>query len=153
MANEPMTLDQAAALLAAFGERMSVYQAQQAAWVAGVANGGPNADGQYPFTQPDGTTVLVACPAWFAARSAWNETFQFNGNGSLMCAAPRAMSIIAGGAKIGSGAITYAKSTAAAPATFAAAALPFKVEAGAYVRVTAADVADFVAVSLRENVA
>lgn len=37
------------------------------AWTTGDADGGPLGDGRYPFTQPDGTVVLVACIAAITA--------------------------------------------------------------------------------------
>jgi hypothetical protein len=56
-----------------------------------------------------------------------------------------AMTIGQGSAKIGTGTVTFEKSTAAAPGTFAATALPATLEAGAWLKVSFADVAGFCA--------
>lgn len=63
-------------------------------------------------------------------------------------AARSAMTIAQGNAPIGTGTLTYAKSTAAAPSTFTSTALPVTLEAGAWLKVSASAVTGFVAADL-----
>lgn len=62
--------------------------------------------------------------------------------------ARQAMRIAQGNSPIGTGTIVYAKSTAAAPATFTTTTLPATLEAGAWLRVTASAITGFVALDL-----
>lgn len=48
-------------MIAVVGQLASLKGEQQA-WSTGTINGGPNGNGDYPFTQPDGTVVMVPCP-------------------------------------------------------------------------------------------
>lgn len=57
------TWAEAAAQMISVVGRLTALQGEQAAWSAGVIDGGPNGDGNYPFTQPDGIVHLVPCPA------------------------------------------------------------------------------------------
>lgn len=59
-----------------------------------------------------------------------------------------AMTIAQGNAPLGTGTLAYAKSTAAAPATFTTTTLPATLEAGAWLKVSASAVTGFVAVDL-----
>lgn len=59
-----------------------------------------------------------------------------------------AQTIAQGNAPIGTGTLAYAKSTAAAPATFTTTTLPATLEAGAWLKVSATAVTGFVAVDL-----
>ena len=59
-----------------------------------------------------------------------------------------AMTIAQGNAKIGTGTLAFAKSTAAAPGTFSSTTLPATLEAGAWLKVTASAVTGFVATHL-----
>lgn len=72
----------------------------------------------------------------------------FTAAGDLYIPVPDAMTVDQGNAAIGTGTITFAKSTAAAPSTFSAATLPVTLEAGAWLKVTAASVTGFVATHL-----
>ena len=65
------------------------------------------------------------------------KDFNFTAAGSAIIGAEVAMTLALNGAAIGAGALSYEKSTAAAPGTFAATNLPVALEAGARLRVTA----------------
>lgn len=57
------TWAEAAAYMVDVVGRLSALQGQLQAWTTGTVDGGPNGDGRYPFTQPDGYILLVPCPA------------------------------------------------------------------------------------------
>jgi hypothetical protein len=48
-------------------QRWSVREDEYQAWVGGAANGGPNADGKFPVTDPEGTVHMIESPAALAA--------------------------------------------------------------------------------------
>jgi len=73
----------------------------------------------------------------------------WTGDASWYLPADVAMTIEQGVAKIGTGTLAFAKSTAAAPGTFTTATLPVTLEAGAWLRVTASGVSGFCATHLR----
>lgn len=72
----------------------------------------------------------------------------WTGDASWYLPVKTAMTIGQGNPKIGTGTITFEKSTAAAPDTFAAATLPVTLEAGSWLKVSAADVDGFCATHL-----
>lgn len=72
----------------------------------------------------------------------------FTDDGDLYIPAEVAMTIDQGNAEIGTGTITYEKSTNAAPGTFSSTTLPATLEAGAWLKVIAASVTGFVATHL-----
>lgn len=78
--------------------------------------------------------------------------YEFNVNftaaADAYIAARSAMTISQGNAPIGTGTLAYAKSTAAAPGTFAITSLPVTLEAGAWLKVSATAVTGFVAADL-----
>jgi len=57
------TWAEAAQAMADIVGKLTTFLTQQLNWAAGAANGGPNGDGRYPFTLPDGTETLIPCPA------------------------------------------------------------------------------------------
>lgn len=75
-------------------------------------------------------------------------TLNFTSNGDAYIAAVEAMTIAQGNAEIGTGAIAYGKSTAAAPDTFSSTLLPVTLEAGAWLKVSASSVSGFKATHL-----
>jgi hypothetical protein len=94
----------------------------------------------------------------FRSGSAWNvlPVFQewapnFSSDGELYIPALVAMTIDQANAEIGTGTITYEKSTSGAPSTFNSTTLPATLQAGAWLRVMAAGVSGFVATHLRRT--
>jgi hypothetical protein len=61
------------------------------------------------------------------------------------------MTVDQGNAAIGTGALAYSKSTAAAPSTFTSTSLPATLEAGAWLKVSASSVTGFVATHLKRT--
>lgn len=61
-------------------DQIVVTRTQFLDWAGGSLNGGPQGDGRYPFTQPDGTNVLVPCPAVINAQvqAPYDMGFRFN---------------------------------------------------------------------------
>jgi len=55
-----------AARLADLLNRWHTREDEWSAWHNGTVDGGPESDGRYPFTDADGTEVLIACPAKMA---------------------------------------------------------------------------------------
>jgi hypothetical protein len=72
----------------------------------------------------------------------------FTADGSVYIPADEAMTISQGNAEIGTGTLTYEKSTNAAPGTFSSTTLPATLEAGAWLRVIATGVSGFRATHL-----
>jgi hypothetical protein len=94
----------------------------------------------------------------FRSGSAWNvmPIFQewapnFSSDGELYIPALVAMTIGQGNAEIGTGTITYEKSTTAAPSTISSTTLPATLQAGAWLKVSAASVTGFVATHLKRT--
>ncbi len=75
----------------------------------------------------------------------------FTAAGDLYIPAVEAMTISQGNVAIGTGTLTYTKSTAAAPSTFGAATLPVTLEAGAWLKIAATAVTGFVATHLKRT--
>jgi hypothetical protein len=83
-----------------------------------------------------------------AGESEW--TANWTADGDVYIACPVAMTIAQGNAEIGTGNITFAKSTTAAPSTFGSATpLPVAVQAGAWLKVSATGVSGYKATHLR----
>lgn len=76
---------------------------------------------------------------------------QFTAAGDIYIPAAVAMTIDQGNAKIGTGTITFAKSTSAAPGTFNSTTLPATLQAGAWLKVSAASITGFVATHLKRT--
>ncbi|MEA3390014.1 MAG: hypothetical protein U9R64_12190 [Pseudomonadota bacterium] len=53
---------EAAEQMIAVVSRLSSLQGELQVWSTGSAIGGPNGNGDYPFTQPDGVVIMVPCP-------------------------------------------------------------------------------------------
>lgn len=83
----------------------------------------------------DGSTVFEWAP-------------NFTSDGDLYIPAVEAMTIDVGVAAIGTGTVTYTKSTTAAPSTFGATTLPTAVQAGAWLKVSVTGVTGFKALHL-----
>ncbi len=77
---------------------------------------------------------------------SWDFNFTANGDGYFY--ARVAMTVNLAGTAIGTGTLSYAKSTNAAPSTFSATTLPATLEAGAYFRVTVAGLSGFKALQI-----
>lgn len=60
------TWAEAAEQMIAIVTKLASLQGELAAWSAGTSTGGPNHDGYYPFTQPDGTVLPMPCVAKLA---------------------------------------------------------------------------------------
>jgi hypothetical protein len=99
-------------------------------------------------TQASTTFASASSIALFAAQE-W--TPNFTAAGDLYIPAVVAMTIGQGNTAIGTGTLTYTKSTAAAPSTFGAATLPVTLEAGAWLKVAATSVTGFVATHLKRT--
>lgn len=93
------------------------------------------------------TTLGLGSSATMDAEWALNWT----ADGDVYIPAAVAMTIDEGNAEIGTGSIVFAKSTAAAPDTFSATALPATLEAGAWLKVSASSVTAFKATHLRRT--
>jgi hypothetical protein len=72
----------------------------------------------------------------------------FTADGDAYIPAVEAMTVDQGNAAIGTGTITFQSSTGAAPSTFSTATLPVDLEAGAWLKVSAASVSGFCATHL-----
>jgi hypothetical protein len=75
----------------------------------------------------------------------------FTSSGDLYIPAVVAMTIDQGNAAIGTATITFSKSTAAAPSTFSSTSLPATLQAGAWLKVSAASVVGFAATHLKRT--
>ncbi|HEX7820629.1 MAG TPA: hypothetical protein VF463_08415 [Sphingobium sp.] len=64
------TWAEAADQMIAVVSRLATFQGELQAWTSGTITGGPNGDGAYPFTQPDGIVTLIPCPAKLSAQLA-----------------------------------------------------------------------------------
>jgi hypothetical protein len=93
------------------------------------------------------TNLGLGTSATMAAE--WTPNFTAAGDAYIPVVV--AMTIAQGNAKIGTGTLAYAKSTAAAPSTFTATTLPVTLEAGAWLKVTASAVTGFVATHLKRT--
>lgn len=78
-------------------------------------------------------------------------TINFTADGDAYIAADVAMTIDAGVAAIGTGTLTYQKSTAASPSSFSSTSLPATLEAGAWLKVSVSSLAGFKAVELKRT--
>lgn len=86
---------------------------------------------------------------WYAAPDIGQEwTPNWTDDGSLYIAAKEAMTIVGGVPPIGTGTISFAKSTYAAPDTFNSTSLPVDLEKGAWLKITASGVSDHLAMHL-----
>lgn len=85
----------------------------------------------------------------FALLEQWNIVFTSAGDAYI--AAGEAMTIDQGNAKIGTGTLTYEKSTTAAPATFSSTTLPATIQAGAWLKISASAITGFVAAHLKRT--
>lgn len=56
-----------ASRVAALVDAWRVREDEYSAWLAGTPDGGPDGDGKYPLTDPDGVTRVVECPAKLAS--------------------------------------------------------------------------------------
>jgi hypothetical protein len=93
----------------------------------------------------DGATAYTNTLARIAAQE-WAPNF--TADGSVYIPADEAMTISQGNAAIGTGTLTYEKSTNASPGTFSSTTLPATLEAGAWLRVIATGVSGFRATHL-----
>lgn len=93
------------------------------------------------------TLLGLGTSATMAAEWALN----FTANGDVYIPAVEAMTIDAGNSAIGTGTLSYQKSTAAAPSTFSSTSLPATLEAGAWLKVSVASISGFKAVHLKRT--
>ena len=101
----------------------------------------------------------TAAPTQHAVKTAIDDAVagalewapNFSADGDVYIPAVVAMTIDQGNAAIGAGTITFEASTAADPDTFTAATLPADIEAGAWLKVTAASVTGFCATHLKRT--
>lgn len=97
-------------------------------------------------------TAFTKCNSNFSelyATAEWAPNF--TAAGDVYIPAPVAMTIDQGNAAIGTGTLTFAKSTTAAPGTFTTTTLPATLQAGAWLKVSAASVTGFVATHLKRT--
>lgn len=80
--------------------------------------------------------------------AGYEFNINFTAAADAYIAARTVMTVAQGNAPIGTGTLSYAKSTAAAPATFTTTTLPATLEAGAWLKVSATAVTGFVAADL-----
>ncbi|MEA3389645.1 MAG: hypothetical protein U9R64_10305 [Pseudomonadota bacterium] len=57
-----VTWAEAAEQMIAVVGQLASLKGELSEWSTGTINGGPNGNGDYPFTQPDGVVVMVPCP-------------------------------------------------------------------------------------------
>ena len=102
---------------------------------------------------PSGSSLSAGqVPQWNGSQfvglfvDSWDFNFTANGDGYFY--ARVAMTVNLAGTAIGTGTLSYAKSTNAAPSTFSATTLPATLEAGAYFRVTVAGLSGFKALQI-----
>jgi hypothetical protein len=127
--------------LVAFGTYMDGVTAGATDWGDIVGTLSDQADLQAALdAKADATDLALMNP------QEWTPNFSTDGD--LYIPAVEAMTIDQGSAEIGTGTITFEKSTAAAPGTFASTTLPAALEAGAWLHVNAASVTGFVAIHL-----
>lgn len=110
-----------------------------------------NAGAAVNFAAGTKYVFLEVTAAYLAMREPQEWAPNFSSAGEVYIPATSAMTVAQGNATIGTGTLTYAKSTAAAPSTFSATTLPTTLEAGAWLRVTASGVAGFVATHLKRT--
>lgn len=110
--------------------------------------------GMRAYVQDESAAYDYSGSAW-APASGGSSTAEwapnFTAAGDVYIPVAEAMTIGEGNAKIGTGTVAYAKSTAAAPGTFSSTTLPASLEAGAWLRVTASAVTGGVAVHLKRT--
>ena len=103
------------------------------------------------YVEDESALLQYVSGAWteFGGTSTTQEWApNFTAAADMYIPATVAMTIGQGNAKIGTGTLAYAKSTNAAPSTFASTTLPATLEAGAWLKVTASAVTGFVATHL-----
>jgi hypothetical protein len=118
-----------------------IYGRQDGEWVIVPAFTEAPIDGEQ-YVRKDGDWELIEFPL----TQEWAPNF--TADGSVYIPADEAMTISQGNAAIGTGTLTYEKSTNAAPGTFASTTLPATLEAGAWLRVIATGVSGFRATHL-----
>jgi hypothetical protein len=104
---------------------------------AGAGTGDP-AD----LTDTQVRTMLLEMQRW---------TINFTADGDAYIAADVAMTIDAGVAAIGTGTLSYEKSTTATPGTFTSTTLPATLQAGAWLKVSVSSLVGFKAVELKRT--
>jgi hypothetical protein len=82
----------------------------------------------------------------FSVPQEWGPNF--TSDSSLYIPASEAMTIDEGNAAIGTGSLSYEKSTTADPDTFSSTTLPATLQAGAWLKVAASGVTEFLAAHL-----
>ena len=120
-----------------------------------IANGGTGASSASAartnldvYSKAEVDSAVSGAGSTPATHASQQWTPNFTAAADVYIPANVAMTIAQGNAKIGTGTLAFAKSTAAAPSTFSATALPATLEAGAWLKVTASAVTGFVATHL-----
>lgn len=104
------------------------------------------------YVRDENIEILHNGAAWvtslttFAVPQEWAPNFAADAD--VYIPASEAMTISQGNAKIGTGTITFEKSTTAAPSTFSSTTLPATLQAGAWLKVIAVGVTGYVATHL-----
>jgi hypothetical protein len=109
--------------------------------IKGRASGAGTGD-PTDLTDAQVRTILLEMQRW---------TINFTADGDAYIAADVAMTIDAGVAAIGTGTLSYEKSTTATPGTFTSTTLPATLQAGAWLKVSVASLAGFKAVELKRT--
>ena len=131
------------------GKAMVLAGAVYIADAAPVSEVGHSSSSSFDETTwtPD-TDALIISETGSRGLNAFDYALNFTIDNAVYIPAQEAMTIALGVAPIGTGALSYAKSTAAAPESFATTSLPATVEAGAWLRVSATGVISYLAVHL-----
>lgn len=106
----------------------------------------PGAGVSIVYDDTAGTFTISSTVAALNGAAEWAPNW--TGDADWYLPVVEAMTIDQGNAAIGTGAIAFQASTAAAPATFADATLPVTLEAGAWLKVSATGVSGFLATHL-----
>lgn len=103
------------------------------------------------YVSDEAIMIIRSASAWHQAGITDQWAPNFTSDSNLYVPALNAMTVDQGNAKIGTGTITFEKSTSAAPSTFSSTTLPVTLEAGAWLKVIATGVSGFVATHLKRT--
>jgi hypothetical protein len=105
-------------------------------------------EGMTAYVNDEDVFLLRSASAWNIAGFTYQWAPNFTSDADLYIPSYQAMTVDQGNAKIGTGTITFEKSTAGAPSTFSSTTLPATLQAGAWLKVIATGVSGFVATHL-----
>jgi hypothetical protein len=111
----------------------------------------PAREGMTAYLEDEDILLVRAASAWFALTINAEWAPNFTSDSELYIPAVTAMTVDQGNAQIGTGTITFEKSTSGAPGTFNSTTLPATLQAGAWLKVIATGVSGFVATHLKRT--